>query len=1224
MQAGFLHFLWAEKRRFVVRIILLSAFLPACHQAESARNNGIKVSVVPPQVTPSAVKFVQPTPHKAGVPLVRRAGKPQSKPAGFFVSMTNYNSDQGLTLSSVRSACTDKSGKLWFGTLGGGVSRYDGKTFTNYTTREGLANNDVYSILEDKHGNLWFATYGGGVSRYDGKRFTTFNTQNGLAGNTVFSILEDSHGNLWFGTIGGGLSCYDGKSFTTINAKNGLVSDSILSIGEDGNGNLWFGSNGSGLSCYHPIRDALSRPASRVDFTTYTMADGLAQNSIYSILADHAGNLWFGTDKGGVSTCRPVSGKSKAVFTNFTTREGLCSNSVMSILEDDFGFLWFATDGGGVSRYGPSDPKPAEHQGAIQKSFTTFSVSEGLAGNQVFCMNADKSGNIYFGTGGEGISRYDGRAFRSYTAREGLPNLTVFAVFEDHTGIFWFGTYEGGLCRYDGKSFTSFTLADGLASNQVSCIFEDLNNILWVCTYGGGVSRYDGKSFTNYSTREGLVNNTVSCGLQARDSSFWFGTSGAGVSHFDGKQFTNYNTNQGLAGNTITSIMEDKQGKLWFSSLGKGVSCLDPHSPEQRFINFTTHEGLADNSVYSMLQDKGGNYWFGTYGGGLSRFDGKQFVNYTTSVGLGDDVIYDILEDHNNMIWFGTNAGFTGLKGFVKTKPGINLQDPDKMVPAAVNMGGAELAQNYKPVFEIFNQTTGYPVKDINTNAMFCDHEGTIWAGTGDRLIRFDYSGIRKNANPPHLIIQAVRVQGENVGWYDILASRQRPKSGDTASHAQLAEEVGLYGHALSPESRDSMTAKFGDLRFDTISAFYPIPSSLVLPFRHNHLTIDFTAIEPACPYLVKYSYLLRGYEDEWSLPGTKSNASFGNIHEGSYVFLVKAQNHEGVWSAPVSFSFTVLPPWYRTWWAWCLEALFVFGLIALVFRWRTGTLRRVNEKLEQTVKDRTAFIEQQHREIEDKNQRITDSIAYAKHIQDSMMQNEEEVNKLLGDFFIYHRPKDIVSGDFYWFSEQGDKTIIAVADCTGHGVPGAFMTVIGTMLLLEVVNEKGITDPGLILEAMHNGIEKVLRQQKSSDQAQDGMDISICVVDKTKQTFSFSGAKNSLYIFCGYDLEVVKGGMRGVGGRRTVAEETRGRVFTTHKIPYAPGTKLYMFTDGYRDQYQGVTKEKFGSSRFKDLLLEINNLPMPEQRNRIHTCMEEWRTTRPQIDDILVIGIAL
>jgi len=246
----------------------------------SAKGEVFKLNLEPP------VNKILPVLQDAkGEAIKDSLGNPFIMGSGGISNFTNFTTDNGLALDAIGCSFKDKTGNLWFGTNGGGVSRYDGKSFVTFSTDQGLANNIVLSIAEDKTGNLWFGTYGGGVSRYDGKSFVTFSTTQGLANNSVWSIVEDKTGNLWFGTYGGGVSRYDGKSFVTFSTAQGLANNSVWSIAEDKTGNLWFGTNGGGVSRY----DGKS-------FVTFSTAQGLANNIVWSIAEDKTGNLWFGTN----------------------------------------------------------------------------------------------------------------------------------------------------------------------------------------------------------------------------------------------------------------------------------------------------------------------------------------------------------------------------------------------------------------------------------------------------------------------------------------------------------------------------------------------------------------------------------------------------------------------------------------------------------------------------------------------------------------------------------------------------------------------------------------------------------------------------------------------------------------------------------------------------------------------------------------------------------------
>ncbi len=880
-------------------------------------------------LAPTVIKPLEVFKNEKGKPIVDREGKPvMMGDGGGKSNFTNFTTDNGLALDQVSCSKMDKWGNLWFGTDGGGVSRYDGKSFTSFTTAQGLTSNRVLSIVEDKSGNLWFGTWGGGVSRYDGKSFTNFTTAQGLASNIVWSIIEDKSGNLWFGTEGGGVSRYDGKIFNSFTTAQGLASNNVNSIVEDKSGNLWIGTWDGGVSRY----DGKT-------FTNFTTAQGLASNSVQSIVEDKSGNLWFGAYGGGVSR---YDGKT---FTNFTTAQGLANNFVRSVVEDKSGNLWFGTEGG-VSRYDG-------------KSFTNFTSAQGLANNYVRSIVEDKSGNLWFGAGG-GVSRYDGKIFNSFTTAQGLANNDVRSIVEDKSGNLWFGTEGGGVSRYDGKTFTNFTTAQGLASNKVRCIVEDKSGNLWFGTQGGGVSRYDGKSFTNFTTAQGLVRNFVVSIVEDKSGNLWFGTDGGGVSLYDGKSFTNFTTAQGLASNAVLSIVEDKSGNLWFGAYGGGVSLYDGKS----FISFTTAHGLASNFVVSIVEDKSGNLWFGTEGGGVSRLLRKDveileektenvkkagpvfFDNFTTVNGLANDVVSAIVEDKQRNIVAGTNLGFT-------------------LIPAKAS---ALPFSTVKPDLEYYNSPNGYPVKGINTNALFCDSKGIIWAGTGSEktgLVRFDYASLHKNEHiePPTLVIQSVKVKDENICWFNLQSKNVKKNLQDSST--ALLQEFLAYGKIKTVSENDSILKRFGDIRFTGISKFYPLPQNLVLPYAHNQIAFEFAAIETTRPFLAKYQYMLEGYDKDWSPVTNRSNANFGNIHEGTYTFKLKAQGANGLWCEPVSYTFKVLPPWYRTWWAYSIYALLFISGIGIFSKWRERNLRAEKEKLEKTVEERTSEVIKQKEKVE-------------------------------------------------------------------------------------------------------------------------------------------------------------------------------------------------------------------------------------------------------------------
>ena len=997
----------------------------------------------------------------------------ESQGEGLF---TTYTSDNGLAMNAInfgKTTICDSEGNLWFATQGGGVSKYDGKSFITYTTKQGLANNSVRSIAEDRNGNLWFGTYGGGVSKYDGKSFITYTTKQGLANNSVFSIVEDKSGNLWLGTFGGGVSKYDGKSFITYTTEQGLVNNFVLSIAEDKNGNLWLGTNGGGVSRY--------------------------------------------------------DGKS---FITYTTEQGLANNFVLSIAED-------------------------------------------------------KNGNLWLGTYGGGVSKYDGKSFISYTTEQGLANNSVLSIAADKNGNLWFGTYSG-VSKYDGKSFITYTTEQGLANNSVLSIAEDKNGNLWLGTDGGGVSRYDGESFITYTTEQGLANNCVRSITEDKNGNLWLGTDG-GVSKYDGKSFITYTTEQGLANNSVFSIAEDRSGNLWLGTYGGGLSVL-----------------LAQNE--DKLQEKDNN---------LNR-NNKVFLTYNTEHGLPDNGICGLRFDVKGSLIVGTNFGLAVIA--------------EEQV---IQMASTQINGKLKKL-NVYNQFTGYPIRDLNTaqnnGSMHIDNKGILWVGHGTNGVsRVDLDAVNSSAAPPHVVINKVRLKGEDVCFYSLVGSSTGERSVSRSKQDSIIlvqQEIATYGKVLSQSERDTLNKRFSGITFDRIAQFYPLPENLVLPYEHNALTFEFNAIETGRNFLVNYQYMLKGMNDTWSPITQKSEATYNNLSEGNYTFLLKAQSPWGVWSEPIEFKFTILPPWYRSWWSYTIYALLFVLLIWLLIRLQTRRLKQRQKELETKVDNATQEIREQKNEaekqrdelskqkeiVEEAHKEIRDSIQYAKRIQSAILPSYKLVKEYLPESFILFKPKDIVAGDFYWMEHKDGKVLFAAADCTGHGVPGAMVSVVCNNGLNRCVREHGLTEPGKILDKTR---QIVIHQfEKSQEEVKDGMDIALCSLEGN--TLKYAGANNPLWIIRNGEVLETKANKQPIG------KFDKPQPYTTHTFELQKGDAIYIFSDGFSDQFGGEKGKKFKPANLRKLLLSIQNESMERQRVIIDTVFKEWTGNLEQVDDVCLIGVKI
>jgi serine phosphatase RsbU (regulator of sigma subunit) len=264
-----------------------------------------------------------------------------------------------------------------------------------------------------------------------------------------------------------------------------------------------------------------------------------------------------------------------------------------------------------------------------------------------------------------------------------------------------------------------------------------------------------------------------------------------------------------------------------------------------------------------------------------------------------------------------------------------------------------------------------------------------------------------------------------------------------------------------------------------------------------------------------------------------------------------------------------------------------------------------------------TQMLKHKNELIEEKNKNITDSINYAKRLQNAILPPASVITTILPEYFLLYQPKDIVSGDFYWVSDHDNKFMVAAIDCTGHGVPGALLSIVGYNAIDHTVNELNITKPDEVLISMNTIIKKILHQDVKSD-IRDGMDMALCTFDRNTKVLEYSGANNPIYIVSEGKMSVVKATKLTIG---SIQEEVH-YLPEHHSIQLKKDDCFYIFSDGYADQFGGTDNKKFKTSRMQELLLSINHKPMPEQEQLIHKAFIDWKGMNEQVDDILVIGV--
>ncbi len=394
--------------------------------------------------------------------------------------------------------------------------------------------------------------------------------------------------------------------------------------------------------------------------------------------------------------------------------------------------------------------------------------------------------------------------------------------------------------------------------------------------------------------------------------------------------------------------------------------------------------------------------------------------------------------------------------------------------------------------------------------------------------------------------------------------------------------------------------------------------------YIHNSVTFQFSSTAYLGGITNEYSYFLEGEDTVWSKWSSENEAVYQRLGAGTYTFRVKARNYYGYESEEAVFTFTILPPWYQTIWAILGYILLAILLIYVIIRISIRQVKRQNERLEQIVEERTAEIAQQNQqlelqktEIEEKSNDILDSIKYAKRIQNTILPDEVKLQKAFDfDHFVLYRPKDIVSGDFYWANRFEDKTIFSAIDCTGHGVPGAFVSIVGHNCLNRAVNEFKLRKPSEILDKLADLV--IANFSQTHSQIKDGMDIALCTLDNKTLKIEYAGANNPLIIIRDGEMIEVKANKQPIG-------EFSGRVpFTNHEFQLKKGDCVYVFSDGYADQFGGEKGKKLKLKNLKTSLEQNYQMDMKSQHQELISRLEHWMTGFEQLDDICIFGVKI
>ncbi|PIP54346.1 MAG: hypothetical protein COX07_05845 [Bacteroidetes bacterium CG23_combo_of_CG06-09_8_20_14_all_32_9] len=1058
--------------------------------------------------------------------------------------------------------------------------------FRIYSIEDGLPQSEVMSLYQDSRGYLWVGTMSGGAASFDGVHFTVFNKKNGLSGNKVYCIFEDKKGILWFGTDEG-LTVYDGYKFKNYSVKDGLTSNFIYKIFEDSKGNIWVCTAQKGVN----IIKNQNRKNFKID--TLTINNGLSGNIVFDIIEDNFSRIWLCTFEGGLNVVTEKINHS--FYVNPVSPMIIPYQYLLSMGKNKKGNVWFGTFNQGAFLVSCPDTETF-------KIINTANLHHGLAENKIWDIYCDEEGNTWFATDKTGLIRLDvNNHFTHFSEKQGVPSNQILCVFQDNEANIWFGTKGGGLCKYYGDYFANYTDRE-LQSDNIYAIAQSSLNTYWIGTSGKGLVKmtFDDSGnpiIKNYTEKDGLLDLCITSLAIDKKGQIWLASQTGGIYSFNGKYFTNYTMEDGLIDNRVNCLFIDSKNRLWIGTEG-GLSIFD----EKGFFNISEDKyKLINNEVQVITEAPDGTIWVGTLGG-IVKFKNNQMTDFDEKEGLTEKQIKTIVIDNRRNVWLGAfGSGLYLYDSSVKNGKSIRKMADDKILGSSniysVSFSNDSLLfvgtdkgfkmividKNYKFKRIVnFDKTNGFIGIENNLNAILKDSHGNVWFGTAKGLTRFTPSLYKRKNIAPTTHIVGLKLFFESIDW--------------------------------------SATA-------DTISPWFNLPQNLELSYKNNHLTFLFEGISLTNPQKVKYRYMLEGVEETWSPPVNTNEVVYSGLVPGNYTFKLLSANENGLWNKhPQTFNFVINPPWYLTWWAITGGIFVIIILVFSYIKYREAKLKRDKVLLEKIVKERTAEVVKQKEIVELQKQEITDSIHYASRIQRAILPTDRYISSILKDYFILYKPKDIVSGDFYWATKVDTQhatsiqthLIVAVADCTGHGVPGAFMSMLGVSFLNEIVNEKGLTQSNKILNLLRNNIISALQQQGAYGTSKDGMDISLISIDTKNNIIQYSGAYNSLLLIRNNELIEFK------ADKMPIAIYDIMNSFNLQNIPYQTGDIVYLFSDGYVDQFGGPKSKKFMIKQFKSLLLSIFNLPMNEQHETLNKTIEDWKNqaNEPQNDDICVIGL--
>ncbi len=1155
--------------------------------------------------------------------------------SGLFsqLQVKNYFSFTGKKDVGVNAIAQDKTGFLWIGT-NDGLYKFDGRSavpFDNFLHKEitalfidhdqtiwiGAKNGKVFTLkngqldsLNFKEGaneekitafcelnsTLFIATYGNGIYAFSNNRVKHYTAKNGMGDNVVYSLTTDNSKFIWCSTDGGITQINTIETypyFTVISDKTGLPDNIVRDVTLCEN-RLVIAMQDSG-ACYYNLK---TKAIERIPFF-YKWTLG----TVLNVRSEIPEKLTITTEKNGIITI------SEGKFSVYDYGQNIQTGSVNTVFFDNTNQIWLASKKGLSQLY--------------SKRYDFINAGKGLPDDKVLALATDNDNSIWIGTT-TGISKIMTTGEGKYVANKirDLTKYTISCAIKSPDGNIWFGTYGNGiiiLSAENNKSIIINSTDDALPNDNISNIYFADQSTVYISTLGGGLTKatvsLEGmyKSFKiehTYTQAEGLGSDYVYASITDNNGKLYIATDGGGLQVFENNKFISLTQKFKLNSQTVFSLCKDQYNSIWATTNANGVIKYDGKT----LTSINAKNGLRDEQPQQLVAYK--NTVFAVNSKGIDKINCKD--NTVTYYDLFDGD----LEPNLNAVYLSGQTFYSGTNNGVLVYR-ANQSALDSLKPGAFIRS---LQINYKL----------FPLDSIrefkyNQNNMTFDFNG-IWLKNPDKLLyrykltgfeeKWIYSGEGKlvtynNLSPGNYTF-VVQAKNEEDMWsnetsysfsiltpiwkrwwfwvlvvivgsfiiYSFVKYRLQALQNE---NVLLEQRVNERTFEIEKQSK---IIESKNVELEQLSLVASRTDNVVLILdpegRLEYVNESFVKLNGITLEELKRTVGETIFEIS-NNPNIKTIVADAVYHKKSvnYEALNKFDDGNEIWE-----SSTLTP---------------IFD--------ETGVLKKIII-IDTDVTER----KKQEQIIYQKNKDITDSISYARKIQHAILPQQSLIKHYLPDSFTLYLTKDIVSGDFYWFTHLNGMSIIAAVDCTGHGVPGAFMSLIGYNILNRIVNENKITDPKDILTELNKGVLEAL--YKNESESKDGMDIAICKINHAARTIDYAGAMRPLWIVNGGVLNEIKGDKFPIGTKQSEREETIA--YTTHTIHAGKDDSFYIFTDGYADQFGGQNSKKFSTRKFKELIMKNHIESFNIQENNIKLEHLQWKSNNEQVDDILVIGFKL